>query len=174
MWGEVAGSVIGGAMGMIGQHQTNIANATEAANNRAFQKMMSDTAHQREVADLKAAGLNPVLSAGGGGASTPSGDKAVYENALAPMAASAKEMAPMLAGVAKTNAETKLIQAQTANAKNTGKVAETTGSIADILKAPLQMSADGWRMLMQLIKTKNGQRTLPATRSYKFAPARKN
>lgn len=41
-------------------------NSAEAAKNRDWQKMMSDTAHQREVADLLAAGLNPVLSAMGG------------------------------------------------------------------------------------------------------------
>ena len=49
-------------------------NAEEAAKNRDWQKMMSDTAHQREVRDLQAAGLNPVLSAtGGNGAAVTSG-----------------------------------------------------------------------------------------------------
>lgn len=49
-------------------------NAAEAAKNRDWQKMMSDTAHQREVRDLQAAGLNPILSAtGGNGAAVTSG-----------------------------------------------------------------------------------------------------
>lgn len=49
-------------------------NASQAALNRDWQQMMSNTAHQREIADLKAAGLNPVLSAmNGNGASVTSG-----------------------------------------------------------------------------------------------------
>lgn len=48
-------------------------NTDEGKANRDWQQMMSNTAYQRQVQDLKAAGLNPILAAFNGGASTPSG-----------------------------------------------------------------------------------------------------
>lgn len=52
---------------------SNIAQLAAADRQMLFQMYMSNTAHQREVADLRAAGLNPILSAKYGGASSPMG-----------------------------------------------------------------------------------------------------
>lgn len=52
-------------------------NKSLADENRNWQERMANSAHQRQIADLKAAGLNPVLSVtGGSGANTPSGSTA--------------------------------------------------------------------------------------------------
>jgi len=84
----LAGSLIGGAASAKGARRANEEARAEAARNRAFQERMSSTSHQREVEDLRAAGLNPILSAQKG-ASSPGGSMAQIRDELTPAVNSA-------------------------------------------------------------------------------------
>jgi len=72
--------ITGLVIGMGGQLLANRQTHKSTARQIAFQERMSNTAHQRQVKDLRAAGINPILSAKLGGASTPQGASYTAQN----------------------------------------------------------------------------------------------
>ncbi|AXH75484.1 MAG: DNA pilot protein [Microviridae sp.] len=84
--------LIAGAASLVGGQATNTANARQAQQQMDFQAAQTATAHQREVADLRAAGLNPILSAGGNGAHSGMGASASIQDVVGPAVSSALEV----------------------------------------------------------------------------------
>jgi hypothetical protein len=77
-----------GLLGYKGQKDTNVASAQQAQKQMDFQREMSNTAVQRRMADLKKAGINPIL-AGSKEASSPAGQQAPVGNKMQAAIASA-------------------------------------------------------------------------------------
>ena len=106
-------SGIVGALG--GSSISGLSSARQAKTQMKFQEKMANTQYRRGVADLKAAGLNPILAAGGGGASAPGGAMGQVPDYGAAITAAQQ---------AKANVD--LTKAQTRNATIEGDMAEQT------------------------------------------------
>lgn len=102
---------LGGGIWGAGQSQSS------ANQQMAFQAKLSNTSHQREVKDLIAAGLNPILSAKYGGASTPPGASAQIGNPASNYTSSAVAAKKAREEVALLNSQKLKTDEETHNAK---------------------------------------------------------
>lgn len=115
-WFSMGWAGISSALSARSQRKANEENIGLSREMMDWQERMANTAHQREVADLRAAGLNPILSATGGrGSPMPSGSfgdvKSEFQGAeidgLVPL-----QSAQMMAQTKKTNADADLTREQ--------------------------------------------------------------
>jgi CCR4-NOT transcriptional regulation complex NOT5 subunit len=119
-WADIAGTALSGGASAYGQYSANKQNAQLAQNQMDFQERMSSTAHQREVRDLRLAGLNPILSGTGGmGASSGPGATASMDNVAGAGVASALEALTKITQSYLIREQTDRAKAETENIKTT-------------------------------------------------------
>lgn len=115
--GAAVGAGIGmGIDGQSAQDEVNATNIQLAREQMAFQERMSSTAYQRATADMRSAGLNPMLAFSQGGASSPSGSTATVSNSVVAgqqSAAGAAATVQAMQQLQMSKAQVEQVQAQT-------------------------------------------------------------
>lgn len=130
-------SLLGSGLDYSGARSANSAAMASTQEQMDFQREMRATSHQTQVADLRKAGLNPVLSAGGNGASVPSGASFAPENELS----SAKDAGLRSAQMTSMRLQNDLTRAQTAKTVQEARATAASADKAEVMKAPFSAIA---------------------------------
>lgn len=135
----------GGVSNTKATEATNAAQIDLARQQTDFQERMANTAHQRQVKDLRAAGINPMLSAQLGGAATPTGALAQLQN---------PNPGQIGAGIANTAKSIYGISQDAQNAKSTRSVQASQSALNEATAASTTTTAKETEANTRVLKQK--------------------
>lgn len=146
-----AKSLAGPVLNYIGQSNTNKQNKGIGRDQMSWQQENSDTSYVRAAADLKEAGINPILAGQFGGASTPASALATMKNPL--------EGANDFVTNAKTIQDTKASKAKTAQIKLDNLLKQKDIPVAEMKRRVAQQALD----LLDKVSEKDNQKEIAET-----------